>query len=52
MLYAVAPDDWTDEFDLGMNKLNPKLNMGQGLVVEVIGKGSTESSLTTKYKIY
>ena len=37
VLYGIAPQEWIDEFDLGINKLNPKLNMGQGLVVEIIG---------------
>ena len=37
LLYGVAPRTWVDSQVLGTNKLHPDLNMGQGLVVEIIG---------------
>ena len=36
-MYWVAPEDWVRETHLGMNRLRPELNMGQGVVVEMIG---------------
>ncbi|XP_075241972.1 aquaporin AQPAe.a-like [Convolutriloba macropyga] len=37
LVYWVAPEDWVRETHLGMNRLRPELNMGQGVVVEMIG---------------
>ncbi|XP_075259149.1 aquaporin AQPAe.a-like [Convolutriloba macropyga] len=37
LVYWIAPEEWIDATHLGMNRLKPELNMGQGLVVEIIG---------------